>query len=506
MKLYKFIFMVSALILFVSFTYSPGTASEGGGTAAEEAEVIEYFTSEPNIRVGLIFGSGARTSFQTMSENGFILGEVRAGEPDVFYAQNYISNKKIAVIGSSSGLAVINPDSGTVLRQYAQSGNNLAIIAAKSPEFPLKMTELSSRTTGVTVSPANNSYTGAFIYRAGSRGIEVINLVVLDDYIKGVVPYEVSPAWEPEALSAFAITARSYAVNSILRNRHAAEGFAICNDVHCQLFIGAARATDKTNAAVDDTRALVLTYEGRVIEAVYHSSSGGATENHNDAWGGEFRYPYLAGVKLPFENYADPSRNNALWTNTVSPRELYDFLVNTSIYSSDFRGRLNSPVANITIDQRSDSNYIKKLTVTDSNGNRVSVEDSDRIRRTFNRYANSANMDIFRPNRLRAVTATASAPAAEQDIEAGRTYIMTANGLTRAVPDRMVVMSADGVNTTQAYWTGIDFVFDGRGWGHGVGMSQWAAQDMALLGYGYEDIVKTFYTGVVISDLTDVAK
>jgi len=145
------------------------------------------------------------------------------------------------------------------------------------------------------------------------------------------------------------------------------------------------------------------------------------------------------------------------------------------------------------------------VSVIDINGNSVTINNSDAVRSAFSRYANSANMDIFKPGRFRAFI-TSAAGVINQDIESGQTYIMSANGLTQAAPERLAFISADGLNIAQAYETGSNFVFSGRGWGHGVGMSQWAAQDMALLGYGYEEIIKAFYTGVSVSRLTGVAR
>ncbi|MCL2157872.1 MAG: SpoIID/LytB domain-containing protein, partial [Oscillospiraceae bacterium] len=300
---------------------------------------------------------------------------------------------------------------------------------------------------------------------------------------------------------------RTYALGS--SGKHSASGFMLCNSTHCQLYVGSKRATEKTNAAVDATKGLVLSYEGKIIEAVYHSSSGGMTENHNDAWGGELKYPYLVSVAVPLEKYATPGRTNSLWSTSVGPRELYDYLVGASPQASRFRGKLNSEIAQIIINERSpSSNYIKSVSVIDKNGNTVTVTNSDTIRSAFGRYANSANMDIYKSFKFSGYVMPGTNSAQSQDIEAGKTYMMTANGLTKSTPGNgtLSVLSANGTYEIKAYASGNDFVFDGRGWGHGVGLSQWGMQDMAEAGVSYDAILKTFYTGTSIENLANVQK
>ncbi|MCL2772465.1 MAG: SpoIID/LytB domain-containing protein [Oscillospiraceae bacterium] len=403
----------------------------------------------------------------------------------------------------------INPATDEILFEFQDGNNNLAIAAALPSNagnvtYGQSITELSMNTTGLITSPANNLYSGAFIYRIHSAGVEIIGLMSLEDYVKGVVPNEISPAWSTEALKAFAIVSRTYAVHNM--GKHAADGFMLCNDTHCQLYVGLKNATDATNAAVDATKGLVVTYQNKTIDAVYCSSCGGVTENHNDAWGGNLIYPYLVSVPVPFEKYADPSHANALWTKSASPSELYEYLTQLSSYASVFRKKLDSPIASIKITQRSpNSNYVKSVDITDVNGHTVNITNSDSIRIAFGRYANSANMDIYKSFKFKSNIQSASG-ASNQDIEAGKTYIINGNGMTKSTPGdgTLNVLSANGMSTVKAYASGSDFIFDGKGWGHGVGLSQWAMQDLALTGVGYEAIIKTFYTGVSIDNITNV--
>jgi len=282
----------------------------------------------------------------------------------------------------------------------------------------------------------------------------------------------------------------------------------LCNTTHCQVYRGAINATDRSNTAVDATKDLVGAFNNQVIEAVYHSSSGGITENHNDAWGGNMRFPYLSSVNVPHEKYDTPNRSNSLWTNTVSPQDLYDYLVNTSPQASRFRGTLNSAVASVIINERSPgSNYIKSVTVTDRNGNSVTVQNSDTVRSAFSKYANSANMDIYKSSVFRSFIISGTGNNSN-DIESGRTHMLTANGITKAAPGDGVlhILTAGNKYLVSAYSAGSDFIFDGRGWGHGVGLSQWGMHDMAVAGYKYDEILKTYYTGITIEKITNIKK
>ena len=410
---------------------------------------------------------------------------------------------------SNKTAVIINPDTNEILFQYEDGNNNFAAAAAPSNSlsYGQSITELTSKNTDFTTASSGNVYSGAFVYRIKSNGVEVINLLSLEDYIKGVIPYEISPSWHDEALKAFSIAVRTYAIASV--KRHEKSGFMLCNDTHCQLFVGCKRANDATNSAVDSTKGLVLTYNNKIIETVYHSACGGFTENHNDAWGGELKYPYLVSVAVPLEKYTTPGRANSLWTNSVTPKDLYEYLTGASPQSGKFKGKLNSEITSIIINERSpSSNYIKSVTVTDKNGNQVTVQNSDTIRSTFGRYANSANMDIYKSFKFKSYMIQSGQKSFQQDIEAGKTYIITGNGLTKSTPGdgKLNVLTGSGKYSLSAYASGNDFIFDGRGWGHGVGMSQWAMQDMAELGYKYDEIIKKFYTGVSIEKITNVKK
>lgn len=121
----------------------------------------------------------------------------------------------------------------------------------------------------------------------------------VEDYVKGVIPYEMSPAWPSAALEAQAVCARTYAY---MTTKHLSSyGFDLCNTTDCQVYYGIGSytncATAVSDAAVDATAGLRVYYNGSLAETVYHSSDGGATESAENVWGGAV--DYLIGKEDP---------------------------------------------------------------------------------------------------------------------------------------------------------------------------------------------------------------
>ncbi|MBQ4109475.1 MAG: stage II sporulation protein D [Clostridia bacterium] len=131
----------------------------------------------------------------------------------------------------------------------------------------------------------------------------------LDEYLYGVLPAEMPPSFNDEALKAQAVAARTYVINRMKNgDKSAHNGGDICTDsTHCQAYIKDSEATERFGAewektyrakiknAVDSTKGEIITYENEPITAVFHSTAGGYTENSEDVWSGYL--PYLRSVK-----------------------------------------------------------------------------------------------------------------------------------------------------------------------------------------------------------------
>ena len=143
-------------------------------------------------------------------------------------------------------------------------------------------------------------YFGGVRLNKVNGALNVINLVPLEEYLRGVVSKEMSPSFPIEALKAQTVAARSFAMKN--RKRHDSEGFDLCSTTHCQVYDGLADY-DSIDCAVDDTRGKILMFRGKIADANFHTDSGGMTEDVAEVWGRAT--PYLVAVKEMF-NVAEP--------------------------------------------------------------------------------------------------------------------------------------------------------------------------------------------------------
>jgi stage II sporulation protein D len=144
-------------------------------------------------------------------------------------------------------------------------------------------------------------YRGRLEVFANTRGaLTVVNVVSLEDYVRGVVPNELSPGGYPEleALKAQAVAARTYAISNI--GRFAADGFDLTPDTRSQVYGGRSTEHPLTDRAVLETRGRIATYKGVPINALYTSTCGGRTEDAENIFGGS-PVPYLRGRECALE-------------------------------------------------------------------------------------------------------------------------------------------------------------------------------------------------------------
>ncbi len=151
-----------------------------------------------------------------------------------------------------------------------------------------------------------------------SGTLTVVNVVNLEDYVRGVVPNELSPGGYPaiEALKAQAVAARTYAVSN--RGQFQSAGFDLLPTIRSQVYGGQATEHPLATRAVEDTRGMVATYAGSPINAVYTSTCGGHTEDGQKIFGGDF-VPYLRGRACAVPALSASQTGSAIKTSREAP-------------------------------------------------------------------------------------------------------------------------------------------------------------------------------------------
>jgi SpoIID/LytB domain protein len=199
------------------------------------------------------------------------------------------------------------------------------------------------------------TYRGSLEVRASGSSLQAINVVGIEDYVRGVVSKESPPSWPTEALKAQAVAARSYGLSTGLRGGN----FDLYDDTRSQVYGGVAAETAKTDQAVNATRLQVVLYAGRIAQTFFFSTSGGHTENNefSSLGFGQPAVPYLRGVDDPFEAEAGSPYEH--WKRKFSFGRM-----NAALHSIGLRGKLK----NIAVVQRGTSPRIVQANLIGTGG------------------------------------------------------------------------------------------------------------------------------------------
>ena len=538
--------------------------------------------SNTRLRVGLTI-SGASTFAAPQLENasgystGYTVGTVSG---TAFSGSTAITSSALTIKLVNDAFQVSDTNSGTVLYTSAAGADHIAI----RPNSTLTWFK-------------GYKWYGDFVYRRASNdSITVINYVGVEDYVKGVLPYEIDPSWPAEAQKAQAVCARSFALGT---HKHGDE-YDLCNTTNCQVYLGANRATEASDAAVNATEGETLSYNGSPVIGYFYSSDGGATEDAANVWGGD--YAYLKGKTDPYE---DPNKDR--WSVTLTASEIQQKL-NAAGYSI-------GTVANVQVTKRTATDNVNEVTVTDTSGKSVTISRSSvrtvfclkSIRYTITPVGGSANKTSLQVKstthkvkvngksvapqgyyivngteygnnyfklrdiayllngtksqfnvhwdaeneRILLTSGTSyetvggelkdSSTAVEKIGQSTSTivldgeeisldgYIINGNNYYKlrdigkalgfdvdfenATGTVLISTAKDysdddnnsnnsgdnGSNTTVSVTNPTGYTFNGSGWGHSVGMSQWGAYAMADQGFTYEQILKFYFTGIEIA-------
>ncbi|MBQ7372812.1 MAG: SpoIID/LytB domain-containing protein [Blautia sp.] len=310
-------------------------------------------------------------------------------------------------------------------------------------------------------------YQGSLTIYSEEEGLVLVNTLPLEDYLKSVVPSEMPASFEKEALKAQAICARTYAARQMEDRRREEYHADVDDSVACQVY-GNIEREEKTDQAVDETAGLVLTQEGELIEAYYFSTSPGQTST-NEIWNEEERLPYLQSVPCSFDARTPWSSWQVVipWENLQE--ELLPILEPEQI-------RWEDPM------------------IGESGGSAVTLE-----------HLQLEGLEVTKTSQsgaateLTVVVEDPSLPACGTVKIGGEYQIRKAlapSGCIIHKQDRDTVVG--GALLPSAYISlaaeqGSHVEIRGKGYGHGVGMSQTAADEMAREGFSCEEILHYFY-------------
>ena len=322
-----------------------------------------------------------------------------------------------------------------------QEGRRLQLMAVRGTPQGLSFGDSLLPWAGVRVEPledATISLNGIRlrgtleIIRRDDLSLLVVNYVLLEDYLRGVLSKEAPDYWPPEALKAIAIAARTYALYQRLTKEGL--GFDVTGNVLSQLYGGKTGEKDSTDQAVKSTRGSILVYHGRVFPAFYHSTCGGLTENGRVM--GAYDIEPLQGGQLCRFCSASPFYRWRRWLTNAD--------VNWALRKSAF-GTIGA-IRNVQVTKRTASGRAEQITISGAD-------------RTL-RMSGYDFRALFGFERIRSP---------------------------------MVSITPHGEG----------FVIEGQGWGHGVGLCQWGAAELARRGVSAPEILSYYYPRTAVVNLND---
>jgi len=303
------------------------------------------------------------------------------------------------------------------------------------------------------------TYKGPFLLKPDAYGSwTFIEQVSLEDYLLGVVPHEIGPLAPLSSKAAQAVLARTWAVAN--SSRFAVDGYHLCNDTQCQVYKDPDKADHEVKRAIRETSNKILTWQGKPIHAVYHATNGGIMASANEAWDMK-ALPYLKagldGSKRWKKEFSMPLNGQKTLISFLSIRDgaygnnHYLFRWTRKLTSKDLKKYLNALELNdgtprkLKVLERGPSGRVLALEIIDHRNNSLVTLRRDAIRRIIKNL----------PSTL------------------------------------FVIKKAD-----QGVWE-----FQGGGFGHGAGMSQAGATDLALRGWTTKKILQHYYPGTTYESL-----
>lgn len=352
----------------------------------------------------------------------------------------------------------------------------------------------------------NPSYSGVLEFTPEKSGLLIINEVPIEDYIEKVVPSEMPSFGGIESLKCQAVAARTYAISDMLANRFDYMGFYVNDSTQSQVYNNEPR-NNLTNEAVFETQGIIMTYNGKPIDAKYYSASAGTGVTYKDVWkaadGSSENEPYFVTSSY----IEDPN-----FTIPKSESDWLSFYKNTNLKGVDstspyFRWRIAYTKAGLTNSLKKTlpkvyKNYKKFMTI--KKGNKVvkklpdigTIQDVKVLKRSEG--GNVISISYLFDNNVEIILNGES--TVRSSLRCGSDYTVEE---THTINYKNSILRLGGLMPSSFFSfekSGDNFTIYGGGYGHGVGMSQYGAMGLSKSGKEYKDILNTFYKNVKLED------
>ena len=330
--------------------------------------------------------------------------------------------------------------------------------AADHPYFASGAIRISPRQPGekLTVTTLTRGYGvpayGGIIELVANGGVAVINEIPFEEYLYGVVPSEMPASYEMEALKCQAVCARSYAYHQMQEMAYPQYQAQVDDSTAFQVY-GNSEIQPSVIQAVDETAGQKLWYQGQVAAAYYYSTSCGMSTDMT-AWGGSAgeETAYLKSISISGEQGDYEKELPWYRWEAAIPKTVISALI--SEYAETDIGNLTR----LEVTERGAGGVALVLVAEGDRGSAV-IETENKIRRALG----GSGYEIMKQ---------------DGNLTPARDLLPSAFFEIEEQPEQIIL--------------------HGGGFGHGIGMSQNGANEMAKQGMGYEEILKTFYCGVTI--------
>ncbi|MBA3053205.1 SpoIID/LytB domain-containing protein [bacterium] len=282
---------------------------------------------------------------------------------------------------------------------------------------------------GESVKLNGRAFRDSIILQNEASLLSAINEIGVESYLCGVLPRELSPSWDEEALKAQAVVSRTYIMANL--GRFSKQGYDLTACENSQVYGGLDCEQGSTSEAVRATAGEVIKYRGDIARVYFHADAAGHTESPEFVWGSSSPPPYLKGKREPVRKDTPYSS----WEYETSFEDI------SRVFEKN--GYKTGVIKRVVIKNKTPSGRVKNFMVYSASG--------------------------------------------KTEIKSGKFRTMLGGRNIKSTKINKIINGRKSV------------VFTGAGWGHGVGMSQWGAKELAEKGWDYKKILRLYFPGTGIA-------